>query len=146
MATSEQEIVRMLQEKISEHEQKIQSLREATLALQDVEQNATGPSKRGRKRGRKPISKNILKQASKSLSTRKRWKPKSGETFESTILNLLKNGATKTSRSLMDLYNKKTGRKLDINGFAARLSVIKKKGSVKSSKNMSDGLLYFRKA
>ena len=44
----------MLQEKIFEHEQKIQSFRKAMKALQTGEKDVAIPFKRGRKRGRKP--------------------------------------------------------------------------------------------
>ena len=66
--------------------------------------------------------------------------------MESWVLKQFEDNTPKTARTLMDRYNKETGKKLEMNGFSARLAIIKKKGSVKSMKNPADGLSYNGKA
>jgi len=147
MATSEQEIVKGIREKITEYEQKITALRQAMNAFQGEGVGRSNLSVIGKRRGRKPGSKNIVKAAASKARTRSRKrKPRTGDTFENTILKLLEDGTPKTTRSLLDLYNKTTGKKLEINGFSARLSIIKKNGRVKTMKNSADKLSYFGKA
>jgi len=138
----EQEIVRGLQEKIVEYEEKIQALRQAMNAFQG-EGNGSSSSSIVKRRGRRPGSKNVTKVSSTKVAKSRGRKPRTRDTFENTIVKLLEDGTPKTTRSLLDLYNKTTGRNLEVNGFSARLSILKKNGSLKSAKNPADKLSYF---
>jgi hypothetical protein len=169
MKTDESGIVQMLQEKISEHEERIASFRQAINALMggqsdsNISSEAT-PARRGRKRGRKKGSKNISSSnsgnntlpvksgkrrgrkpgstsSSKSFSKAGR-RPRTGETMEAWVIKQFNDGVPKSNRTLMERFNKETGRKLEMNGFAARIAMIKKKGNIRSSKNPSDGISY----
>ena len=182
MKTDEQGIITMLQEKISEHEEKIKSYRQAISALGGRENAApSAPQKTGKKRGRKPGFKKSAKQstqsatpaapatnikrrgrkarrktaakaasvksaASKSARTKKSRGPRKKETLESWTLKQFADDTPKTNRTLLDLYNKSTGKNLDMNGFAARISMVKKKGNLVSAKNAADGINYTGKA
>jgi len=166
MNSNEQGIIQMLQNKINEHEERINSFRQAISALSGGGTSST-PAKTGKRRGRKPGSKNKAKataktspvkavaskprkirrrkvkaakskaaaikatpkavksKARKSKGAKKSRKPRSGETMESWVLSQLNDGVPKTARTLMDLYNKATGKKLEMNGFSARLAILK---------------------
>ncbi|HYV91856.1 MAG TPA: hypothetical protein VE978_08735 [Chitinophagales bacterium] len=188
MTSNEQGIIKMLQDKINESEEKIKSFRQAISALSGGGTTGAASAKPGKRRGRKPGSKNKAKaaakpaavkavaskprrkrrrrskagkpkataikaaskttrtKASRSKSAKKSRKPRSGETMEGWVLKQFDDNTPKTARSLMERYNKDTGKKLEMNGFSARLAIIKKKGSVKSMKNAADGLSYNGKA
>ncbi len=66
--------------------------------------------------------------------------------MESWVIKQMEDGVPKTTRTLMEIFNKETGRNLDISGVSARLAIIKKKGTLKSAKNNNDGLSYLGKA
>lgn len=155
MNVDEKGIMEMLGQKISEYEQKIRSLRDAIGALVTGEHKPSAgilaPAKaRRRRRGRRAqivILKKAAAKAGRSKVIVKRTRtPRSGETLESWILKQFTDNKPKTNRMLMELYNKSTGRKLDANGFSARLAMIKKRGRIRSAKNNADGLLYNGKA
>jgi len=185
MSSNEQGIVKMLQDKIKESEEKIKSFRQAISALSGGGSAAVASAKPGKRRGRKPGSKNKAKasakaapvkavaakpkrrrrrkskagrpkatavkavtakvakpKAAKPKAAKKGRKPRSGETMEGWVLKQFEDNTPKTARNLMERYNKDTGKKLEMNGFSARLAIIKKKGNVKSMKNAADGLSY----
>ncbi len=156
MNTDDQGIIRMLEDKITAHEEKINSFRQAIKALSGSSSGNSSSQKEGKKRrGRKPGSKN-LKRGRKSLKknesgnkpvkVRKQRNPRTGETFESWVMKQFGDNTPKSTRALLDLYNKETGRNLDISGVSARISILKKKGSVMSSKGENDGVAYHGKS
>jgi hypothetical protein len=155
MNVDEKGIMEMLGQKISEYEQKIRSLRDAIGALVTGEHmpssSAPAKTRRGRRRGRKAqivILKKVqaVKASQAKGAPRQTRRPRSGETLEGWILKQFSDNKPKTNRTLMELYNKSTGKKLDANGFSARLAMIKKRGHIRSAKNNADGLLYNGKA
>lgn len=162
MKTDDQGIIKMLEQKIAAHEEKISSFRQAIMALSGLGVS-TSPSTRRKRRGRKLGSKNLKEAEVKTGRKRRRRKsktkvnlkpravrrqrrPRSGETMESWVIKQMEDGVPKTTRTLMEIYNKETGRNLDISGVSARLAIIKKKGTLKSAKNNNDGLSYIGKA
>ncbi len=188
MATDEQGIITMLQEKITAHEEKIKTFRQAIAALSGEEENSEPtPSqkngrRRGRKRGRKRGSKNALKQNTENGSSanasstpkkrgpkpkntrgRKRGRPRSTDTksgmekkspvqrnisatLESWVMDQLADNTPKTNRTLLELYNRVNAANLDMKGFSARISMIKKKRTLMSGKNGNNGANYIGKA
>jgi hypothetical protein len=163
MKTDDQGIIKMLEQKIAAHEEKISSFRQAIMALSGFGISSSSPSTGRKRRGRKSGIKNLKKAEVKAgrkrrrrrsktnvnlkpRAVRRQRRPRSGETMESWVIKQMEDGVPKTTRTLMEIFNKETGRNLDISGVSARLAIIKKKGTLKSAKNNNDGLSYLGKA
>ena len=145
----------MLQDKIREHEEKIASFRSALAALESGESATVVPyagKKRGPKpgkRGRKPgKAKEAASEAAAPARRGRKRGPKKGskqnrggETLEAWLIKDLTASGPKTNRQLMESYNKATGKGLNMNGFAARMAIIKKKNNIKSYHH-SNGISY----
>ncbi|MEO5673415.1 MAG: hypothetical protein ABIQ74_02095, partial [Chitinophagales bacterium] len=76
MKTDDQGIIKMLEQKIAAHEEKISSFRQAIRALSGLGISSTSPSTRRKRRGRKLGSKNLKEAEVKTGRKRRRRKSK----------------------------------------------------------------------
>src|SRR5436190_311813 len=116
--SDERSIVKMLNDKIREHEQKIKSLKDAINALGGKASTASvAATKRTRKKSKgRPASKVARKgKALKAVKAKRAPMPPREGTMESWVIQQLEDGVPKTSRTLLELFNSTAVKKLDVN-------------------------------